>query len=145
MASIDDLRAWFERDLRFATWDENVKVDDSDPNHVDVRFYTDTNEYTVTIFTESDGQTYLDAAVKSRKARAGQTTARVRRLLPVRQSRLNERVWRRVLGGIIGLELVRVHHGAAVAQPDEGDEPGPAEEHTRVNMERSASASAAGG
>lgn len=31
MAFIDDLKGWFKHDIRFATWEQNVKVDDFPP------------------------------------------------------------------------------------------------------------------
>ena len=108
MAVIDELKALFERDVRFATWDENVKVDDSDPNNTDVRFYTDTNEYLLTISIFADGDHNLDLSVKPRKARAGQVAGKPRRILPAAHQRLDARTWRRMIGTIVGLELVRV-------------------------------------
>ncbi len=108
MAVIDELKALFERDVRFATWDENVKVDDSDPNNIDVRFYTDTNEYMLTISILADGDHNLDLSVRPRKARAGQAPGKARRILPAAHHRLDARTWRRMIGNIVGLELVRV-------------------------------------
>jgi hypothetical protein len=108
MAVIDELKALFERDVRFATWDENVKVDESDPNNIDVRFYTDTNEYMLTISILADGDHNLDLSVRPRKARAGQAPGKPRRILPTAHHRLDARTWRRMIGNIVGLELVRV-------------------------------------
>jgi hypothetical protein len=120
MASIDQLKAWFERDLRFATWDENIVVDHSDPNKVEIRFYTDTNEYALTLVTGGeDDSPLIDAVVRSRKARAGQTALRTRRLLAAGRNHLTERVWRRLLGSIVGLELVRVQRREAAETADE--------------------------
>jgi hypothetical protein len=122
MAAIDDLRAWFEHDIRSSTWDENVKVDDSDPSRVDIRFYTETNEYQLIIFTEGDERApyvNIEGFVRARKPRAGQTSPRVRRLLRTGLNQPNQRTWRRILGTIVGLELVRVHRDRArVAAPD---------------------------
>jgi hypothetical protein len=122
MAAIDDLKAWFEHDIRFATWDENVKVDDSNPNKIDVRLYTETNEYQFTILTEGDDRgpyINIEAVVRARKPRAGQAASRVRRLLSAGLNRPNLQTWRRILGGIVGLELVRVQHaGGAVPGKD---------------------------
>lgn len=108
MAVIDELKALFERDVRFATWDENVKVDESDPNNIDVRFYSDTNEYMLTISILADGDHTLDLSVRPRKARAGQAPGKSRRILPAAHHRLDARTWRRMIGNIVGLELVRV-------------------------------------
>jgi hypothetical protein len=143
MASIDELKSWFERDLKFATWDENVSVDESDPKKFEVKFYTETNEYSLAVLPQGDDSPHIDATVKSRKPRAGQASPRVRRLLPVGRTPLNERAWRRILGAIVGLELVRVHRSDPAERPDQRDEenlPRPA----RVGARRSASASAAG-
>jgi hypothetical protein len=123
MASIEQLKAWFERDLRFATWGENAFVENLDPNKVEIRLYTDTNEYTLTLVTESaDDSPLIDATVRSRKPRAGETALRMRRLLAPGRNHLTERVWRRVLGSIVGLELVRVHRREAPERVDESDE-----------------------
>jgi hypothetical protein len=113
MAILEDLRIWFERDIRFATWGENVKVVESQPDNFEVLFYTDTNEYRLTLVTEGDDPPRLDATVRSRKPRAGLTTSRVRPLFPARPGQSNERIWRRILGAIVGLELVRVHRQEA--------------------------------
>jgi hypothetical protein len=113
MAILDDLKTWFERDIRFATWGENVKVVELEPDKFEVFFYTDTNEYRLTLVTEGDDPPRLDATVRSRKPRAGQTASRVRSLLPARPGQSNERIWRRILGAIVGLELVRVHRQEA--------------------------------
>jgi hypothetical protein len=113
MAILEDLRTWFERDIRFATWGENVKVVESQPDNFEVLFYTDTNEYRLTLVTEGDDPPRLDATVRSRKPRAGLTTSRVRPLFPARPGQSNERIWRRILGAIVGLELVRVHRQEA--------------------------------
>lgn len=125
MASTDELKSWFERDLKFAAWDENVKVDDSNPNRTEISFYTDTNEYLLTILSQGDDRPHIDATVKSRKPRAGQTAARLRRLLPASRTPLSERAWRRILGSIVGLELVRVHRSEAVEVPGEHGEENP--------------------
>lgn len=122
MAFLDELRIWFERDLRAASWDENVRIDDADPDRVELRFYTDTNEYTLTITAEGDEVPFVDATVSPRKARAGQDRRRTRRLLAPGRNRLNERAWRRLLGGIVGHELVRVHRRGATEAADEAEE-----------------------
>jgi hypothetical protein len=122
MAAIDLLKGWFERDLKFATWDANVHVDDRDPNKTDVHFYTDTNEYTLTLIPAGDDQAFVDATVTSRKARAGQSVARRRRLLPPGRTRLSERLWRSLLAMVVGLELVRVQRRAGPGDSDETEE-----------------------
>ncbi len=114
MAIIDDLKSWFERDIRGATWDDNVKVDDSDPEKIDVRFYTDTNEYILTIFPNGEDVPLVDSLVRPRKARAGLNVVPERNLLAGGQIRLTEGAWRRILFRIVGLELVRIH---AAPQP----------------------------
>jgi hypothetical protein len=122
MAAIDVIKGWFERDLRFATWDANVCVDDRDPNKMDVHFYTDTNQYTLTIIPAGADRVFVDAIVTSRKARPGQSVARRRRLLPSGRTRLTERLWHNILGTIVGLELVRVQRRAATAEQDDPEE-----------------------
>jgi hypothetical protein len=120
MASIEDLKSWFERDIKFATWEDNVQVDASDPSRTVIRFYTDTNEYSLIITPRDDGELpRVDCAVRARKARAGLANPRVRQLWRNRPHRLNERTWRRVLGAIVGLELVRVHRREAAEQAPE--------------------------
>lgn len=108
MAVIDDLRSWFERDLRFASWDENVKTDIHQADKLDIRFYTETNEYLLAISVSGPDGLEVEATAKPRKARAGQDTTSVRPLLASRRP-LNEATWRRILARIVGLELVRVH------------------------------------
>jgi hypothetical protein len=104
MAAIDDLKEWFEVELRGASWDRNVQVDDSDPANIDVRFYTDVNEYNLTITEGADGAV-MDAWVTARKARAGQPEARSRHLS---RTPLNQRTWRRLLSAVVSTELVRI-------------------------------------
>jgi hypothetical protein len=110
MAAIDDLHAWFEADLKLASWDKNVKISGSDPHAVDVRFYTDVNEYALTITEDSDGP-FLEASVKSRKARAGQDAPRERHIrLSAGRTPFSQRTWRKLLNTIVAIELVRVQH-----------------------------------
>ena len=115
MAVIDDLKALFERDIRFATWEENVKVDESDPNNIDVRFYTDVNEYVLIISLLENDKHSLDISVRARKPRAGQSEVRARRVLSATHDQLDMRTWRRLVGGIVGLELVRVQRADQAA------------------------------
>jgi hypothetical protein len=131
MAAVDLLKGCFERDLKFATWDANVRVDDDDPNRIDVRFYTDTNEYTLVLTPAGGDEAFVDAVVTSRKARAGQSVARRRRLLLPGRTRLTERFWRGLLATVVGLELVRVQRRAATAESDYEPEEG-LTGHTRV-------------
>jgi hypothetical protein len=142
MAAIDELKEWFQRDVKFATWDDNVSVDDADPSRIGISFFTDTNEYLLTILLQGDDPPHIDATVKSRKPRAGQTTSRLRRVLPASRIQLSRRAWRRILGGIVGLELVRVQRGEAAARPDERGEDAAAR-RDRIAARRAASASAA--
>jgi hypothetical protein len=109
MASLDDLKAWFERDVQFASWNNNVRVDQADPRTWLVRFYTDTNEYCLRITERDDGTGRINGTVRSRKPRAGLSGSRARPLLPEAPLRLNEWTWRRTLAAIVGAELVRVH------------------------------------
>jgi len=111
MATVEELKGWFERDLKSASWDENVEFDDSDPNNVTIRLYTQTNEYTLKVVPRDEGIPRLNCTVRSRKPRAGLPAAAARPLLrnPQLPNRLNERTWRRLLGAIVGFELVRVH------------------------------------
>jgi hypothetical protein len=119
MAAIDDLREWFELDLRAASWERNVTVDDSDPANIDVRFYTDVNEYRLTITEDSDGA-FIEAAATSRKARAGQSEARSRHIpLSVGRTPLNQRAWRRLLNAVVANELVRVQRQDVLEKADE--------------------------
>jgi hypothetical protein len=122
MASIDDLKAWFQRDLRFATWSENVQVNDATEKKLSIKFYTDVNEYMVNAELRDDGNVYIIGLAKSRKPRAGHAVSRVRHLLPEPAKELNPRIWRRLLGAVVGLELVRVHRRDA---PDQEAEPAP--------------------
>lgn len=124
MATIEDLREWFARDLKFADWNENVEVDESDPDSITVRFYTSTNEYTLKIIPREEGIPRLNCFVRPRKARAGLPPAAARRLLRNAQSpnRLNEKTWRRLVAAIVGYELVRVHRGGKAAKPQGPEE-----------------------
>ncbi len=115
MASIKDLKAWFDRDLKFAKWDESILVENSKEEEIAVRFYTNVNEYMLEAQQREDGHVYVSGTARSRKPRAGMTTSRVRQLLPTPRP-LNAHVWRRILGAILGLELVRLHRKEA-AQP----------------------------
>ena len=124
MASNDNLKTWFERDIKFATWSESVQVDESDPGKTVIRFYTDTNEYQLTLTPqENEAAPRFECAVRARKARAGLAAPRVRHLWRGRPHRLNERMWRRFLGAVVGLELVRVHRSeTAEKATEEGDQ-----------------------
>jgi hypothetical protein len=122
MAAIDDLHNWFEADLKLANWDQNVKISESDPNVIDVRFYTDVNEYVLTITEESDGP-FIDAFVKSRKARAGQDVARARHIpLSMGRAPFTQRIWRKLLNSIVAIEFVRVQHQDAFEKAGEARE-----------------------
>ena len=118
MATVEELKGWFERDLKSASWDENVEVDDSDPNNVTIRLYTQTNEYTLKVVPRDEGIPRLNCTVRPRKPRAGLPAAAPRPLLrnPQFPNRLNERTWRRLLGAIVGFELVRVHRPETAAK-----------------------------
>src|SRR3569833_1976598 len=108
MAAIDDLKEWFELDLRAVSWDRHVAVDDSDPANIAVSFFTDVNEYKLTI-SEDDNGAFIEASATSRKARAGQSQARSRHLvLSVGRTPLNQRAWRRLLNAVVASALVRV-------------------------------------
>jgi hypothetical protein len=121
MASIAELKGWFERDIRFATWTENVQLDEADqPQKAEIRLYTDTNEYLLTVTTpEGEAEARIDCTVRARKARAGLHQPRVRRLLPGHNTVLNQRTWRRLLGAIVGMELVRVRRPEASEEASE--------------------------
>jgi len=120
MAAIDDLKEWFELDLRAASWDRNVTVDDSDPANIDIRFYTDVNEYQLTITEDHDGA-FIEATAISRKARAGQSEARSRHLpLSVGRTPFNQRAWRRLLNAVVTNELVRIQRQD---MPEKAEEP----------------------
>jgi hypothetical protein len=119
MASIDDLRTWFERDIKFATWAESVQVDETGAGTLEIRLYTDTNEYLLTVTPVDGGAPHIDCVVRARKARAGLLSPRARALLRGSNLRLNERVWSRILGAIVGMELVRVHRREAPERSSE--------------------------
>jgi len=109
MALIDEVKALFENDVKFGDWSENAKVDDANPNKIEIRFYTDSNEYVLTVSTAEDNrEPVADAIVNARKPRAGETAVRSRRIWPAGQRRLNMRTWHRLMASIFGLELVRV-------------------------------------
>ena len=122
MAAIDNLKTWFQRDVKFAVWDENVVVDETDPAKTVVRFYTDTNEYVMTILPQGEETPKFECVARSRKTRAGQEAPRTRPLWRGQPRRLNERMWRRLQGAMLGLELVRVHRRDAAAPGTEKDE-----------------------
>ena len=116
MATIDDLKAWFERDIRFATWDENVQTESGDGKRINLKFYTDINEYAISIEVQEDGNAQISGTAKSRKARPGLAESRVRQLVRKPAKPLTPGVWRRLLGAIVGLELVRVRRREAAEQ-----------------------------
>ena len=118
MATIEELKGWFERDIKSASWDENVEFDESDPGNLTIRIYTQTNEYTLRVVAREEGIARLNCTVRSRKPRAGMPAAAPRQLLrnPQFPNRLNERTWRRLLGAIVGFELVRVHRPETAAK-----------------------------
>jgi hypothetical protein len=109
MAVIDGLKTWFERDVKFATWAENVRVHETDAGAAEIHLYTDTNEYVLTVTLQDEEEPRVACTVQPRKARAGLSSTRARQLLRGQNRRLSERVWHRVLASIVGMELVRVH------------------------------------
>lgn len=129
MASIDDLKSWFERDIKLATWAENVRFDAVDTGKLEIHLYTNTNEYILTVTGQNEEMPAVECAVQARKARAGLPSPRVRRLLRGRNHRLNERVWHRILGAIVGTELVRVHRPE---MREESESSGPAADASAV-------------
>ncbi len=141
MATIEDLKGWFARDLKFAQWDQNVQADNSDPSETVFRFYTATNEYALKISPRAEGLPRLSCVARARKPRAGLPAAQPRQLLrnPQFPNRLNERTWRRLLAAIVGYELVRVHRAGKTAKPGE---PEPVEEPARELEEAEAASSA---
>jgi hypothetical protein len=140
MAVIEELKALFERDIRFATWDDNVQVDSPDSNSTNVRFYTDNNEYILTFsVVPPEEEPYLSVTVRARKPRAGQAVARARAVLPPGHDRLNARTWRRLIGIILGLELVRIQRRDPIANVDlERAPPAPSEDIPQRKSLRSA-------
>jgi len=119
MASIDDLMAWFERDIGSGAWAENVRVDEPTPGIYEVHFFTDTNEYLLTITCDSMAESRVDCVVRARKARAGLANPRTRPLLRPSNRRLSERIWLRIVCAIVGMELVRVHRRETIQAPKE--------------------------
>ncbi|HXU21611.1 MAG TPA: hypothetical protein VN788_13590 [Verrucomicrobiae bacterium] len=120
MAAVDQLKLLFDRDLKFARWEENAKIESSDPNNVDVRLFTETNEYQFVIENGGTGVPQVTVTVRPRKPRAGQRETRKRHLLTLPQP-LNEITWRRVLARIVGLELVRVQQDKSDASEQRTD------------------------
>jgi hypothetical protein len=128
MATIQDVKDWYERDLgRFAPYDTHVEVvvDQGQPASaggdaaVDyslrIRIFTDTNCYNI-VAKEHAQSGYLGCISRSRKLRAGEDWTRGRDLP---DGPLTEETWREILANIVSYEMVRVHKPDALAIPDQ--------------------------
>lgn len=130
------LRVWFERDIRhYANWERDVLVlpvqrectqsrdnwlrltSGPEPvvpegsQEVRVRFYTESNEYSISAIVHPDGNSYLGCTTWARKTRAGEDHPRGNDLP---DGPLTEETWRRILAAIVGYELVKVHRSRVV-------------------------------
>jgi hypothetical protein len=104
--AVSDLKVWFERDIRYAQWDRDVEiVYDQQADVLRIRLYTETNSYMITASTEY-GRDYLGCIAWSRKARAGEQSARGNDLP---DGPLVEDTWHSILAAIVGYELVKIH------------------------------------
>jgi len=115
MADVKDLMKWFDRDVRYARWGENVEVvenwtrgeGDHEEYYFSIRLYTDINSYRISACTgPQPGRTYLGCIASSRKPRAGEDWNRGNDLL---DGPLTEETWHGILADIVGYELVKVH------------------------------------
>ncbi len=76
-------------------------------NVIHLRLFTDTNEYKIiAIPKDKDYEGYLGCIASSRKPRAGETWTRGNDLP---DGYFCYETWVRILGGIVGYELVKIH------------------------------------
>jgi len=123
MVSVNDVQKWFE-ELRYANWKDNVDVKEDSangclgqPSKFSLRFnvYTDNNKYRISAqYDASKNLSYLGCIAESRKPRAGEENCRGNDLP---DGKLNKETWNRILGAIVGYELVKVHKEKSVNSP----------------------------
>ncbi len=128
MATIENFRTWFERDLGDAIHYRVEMVEDSGgpldltPNPESpvvlqdrrqvIRIFTHTNAYSITAVESVDGSTYLGCVSKSRKERAGENWHRGNDLP---DGEMTEETWRQILCRIVSYELQQVQHNRMTA------------------------------
>lgn len=134
MATIEDFKSWYKRDLsRYGGWDRHVEVVEETESRLRVRIYTDVHSFSISAgnpemrrypvgdFPPSDagasvqdiGPTeermsdgYLGCIASCRKPRAGEDWHRGSDL---HDGPLTEETWHRILADIVGYELVHIH------------------------------------
>ena len=97
MRPIDNLKRWFERDIRLATWREVEAIVDQ-PHVAEIRFSTDRFTYTVTADT-NHGESYLGCTCFERERRRG-------RDLP--DGKFSQGTWAEIVEAITDNEIVPV-------------------------------------
>lgn len=136
MATVDDFRKWFERDVspRYANWDNFVEIDEQSETEISIHIYTDINVFHIVAhnpslqkyptkektvpyvwvedwwknepYEERMDNGHLGCTVATRKPRAGEKYARGNDLS---DGHLSEDTWRSIMGDIISYELVHIH------------------------------------
>jgi hypothetical protein len=128
MATIEDLRAWVERDFRRSGgWDRSVGNVYFDITRCQFRIFTDINRYTINardpmklrgpdeVGCHYDNG-YLGCTAMCRKPRAGEDWNRGNDLA---DGPLSEKTWHAILADIVSYELVRIHaHTEAAGAPE---------------------------
>lgn len=102
MGTVNDFHDWLERDIgRFGL---HVKIAEEDETSQTVKLFTAQHEYTIRA-TESDRGGYLGGGASARAPLPGETWTRGRDL---RDGKLTEETWRKILGDIVSFELVPI-------------------------------------
>jgi len=80
--------------------------EDEDSGRIRIFMYSHTNKYTVIATRDKSGKTYLGAGVSCRKPRAGEYWTRGSDLS---DGTFSKDTWIKILGDIVGNELVKIH------------------------------------
>lgn len=133
MATLEDFRAWYERDVAvYAPWDRCVQLvgTATKPSELEIRIFTDKNRYSISVrepamrkypvnedaaklaqfdpnerTVERMDNGYLGCISQSRKWRAGEDWHRGSDLP---DGDLSEKTWYAILGRIVSYELVDI-------------------------------------
>ncbi|KKM82923.1 hypothetical protein LCGC14_1314580 [marine sediment metagenome] len=126
MASIEDLKTWFDRDLgRFAKWDTHIlaekpyaagEIGKSEHVCYPFSFFTHTHKWRMVLINRAEPSLMCNS--DTRKPRAGEDWTRGRDMT---EGPLNEETWRAFLAEIVSYEIIEIS-GFARSNDDKPDQ-----------------------